>query len=425
MKKLIFAIPILTMHLYATDITELFNSLKNQPTTKIDKLSSKSASLMQKKITSTYYPTFDMFASYTHYNSLTGLKPIDPLATAERLSKKEPLPFSKDITNIGLKISMPIFIKELSSLSEKANYLSKNAKIKKKINFLQNEAIIVGANSSLEYFHNLLIALTTTKKSLQKTKQDIAISVNSGKMAGIALDKIDVKLNEIEISINNIEIQKNNLISQIKSLTNITLEKYVPMYLEKNIETDNILLLKPLQNNIKATFSDIQASKEKRYYPKVAFNTMYKKSYAPDNVQDNRNLKEDYGYYQIALSMPIYDKSKDIDIQLKEIDLLKNQSKLEKTKQELDTQIKFLKQELLLLKKSQKLKKTNISKEEQLLKYAKISFDEGRMTQEDYMKYEDDVVKAKSEYFQTQAQIWQSISKLAVIYGNDLTEIIK
>ncbi|MEO1953174.1 MAG: TolC family protein, partial [Campylobacterales bacterium] len=116
---------------------------------------------------------------------------------------------------------------------------------------------------------------------------------------------------------------------------------------------------------------------------------------------------------------------KSIDIELKKIALMKSKMKLEKTKQELEAQIKSLKDGIVLLKKSKKLNDENIQNQKNLLKYAKMSFDEGRMTQEDYLRYEDALLNAKSAYFEVVSQIWQNIGKLAVIYGVDLKEIVR
>ncbi len=424
MKRVVLALA-LPLLLEAQGISELFDALQKQPISKIDAMNSKMAKISQKKVTSSYYPKLNMFASYTHYNSPTNLRPLSPIEAAKLTSKNEPLPFSTTIQKVGLKLSMPIFMKELSSLSQKAKFLAKSAKTKKKINFYENEAIILGANASLQYLDNLLVAMHSTQNSLQKTKHDITISVNSGRMPGIELDKIDEKLNQLDTSINNVKIKRLNLISKIAELTNITIKHSLAMSLTQEINSDEIILLKPLRDSIDASLSDLQATKDARYYPKVFLNGMYSKNYAQDNVKDERDLDVGYGYYEVVLSMPLYDRGKSIDIELKKIALMKSKMKLEKTKQELQAQIKSLKDGIVLLKKSKKLNDENIQNQKNLLKYAKMSFDEGRMTQEDYLRYEDALLNAKSAYFEVVSQIWQNIGKLAVIYGVDLKEIVR
>ena len=425
MRRLFLAIPLLTLSLEATTINDLFDSLKKQPISKLDGLNLSFATKVQEKINSEYYPDIELFGGYTHYNSATALKPLDPLATAKLTKANDPIPFSKTISNIGVKISMPLFVKELSSLTKKAKSLSKSAMLKKKINFYQNEATILASNGTLEYLDNLLLALNGTKSSLQKTKSDIKISVDSGRMPGIALDKIDEKLNQIDIAINNTQIGQLNLISKIESLTGINLSQHISMKKINDIDTTNIIILKPLKNNIDANLNDLKASKEKRYYPKIALNVLYNKNYAQNNIQDNRNIEENYGYYQLGVKLPLYNRSQSVDIELKKISLLKSKAKLAKTKQEITVQAKSLQKELQLLYRSKKLNKKNIKREQDLLNYAKVAFVQGRMTQEDYLKYEDELLNAKSNYFKVKSKIWQTVAKLAVIYGNDLKGVVR
>jgi hypothetical protein len=47
------------------------------------------------------------------------------------------------------------------------------------------------------------------------------------------------------------------------------------------------------------------------------------------------------------------------------------------------------------------------------------------MTIDDYLKYEDDVVLEKTKLYKTQSQAWQTLMKLAVIYGNDIQNLVK
>ncbi|WP_458700447.1 TolC family protein [Sulfurospirillum sp. 1307] len=424
-KMLILVSMLLAMGAQATTISELFDALKKQPTSKLDQMNEQMANTAIKKVESNYYPKVDLFTNITHYNSATNLLPVDPLTAGKLIAQGKDLPFAKTIGRYGIKISVPVFVKELSDLSEKAKYMTKGAKLKKRLNFYKNEAVILGANAGLEYIYHLEQTLKATKKSIEKTKSDMQIAVDNGRMPGIAIDKIDEKLNQLEIAINNVHIKKISLISKIQSLTNIALTNYTPMELVSQVKKDHIFALKPLQEIINASKSDLKASKAKRYYPKVGANVFWSENYAPDAVNTGDDVHRSYGYYQLGLSLPLYDKTSDTDIQLKQIALMKDKMKLEKTKIELESEAKRLANELSLLKKSEKLTKENIAKKEDLLKFAKVATKEGRMSEEDYLRYEDGLLSANSNYYQIKSQIWQNIAKLAVIYGNDLRSIVK
>ncbi len=424
MKQLIIIPFISVVCLNATTITELFNALSNQPITKIDTINAKKAMINKEKINSNYYPKINLFGNYTHYNSNTYLKPIDPIEISRLTKNNDALPVAQNIGKIGITTSIPIFIKELSTLSKKADLLANSAKLKKRLNLYQNEAMIVGFNASFEYLDNLLLALNQTEESLKETKRDIEISVKAGRMAGIAIDKIDEKLNNLDISINSIKIKKETLISNIQDLTNIELRNPVSMQLSSNIDKNEIFALKPLEKVLEASNLDLKATKEKRYYPKVSFNAMWSENYT-NNTVNNKVANEGYGYYQIGLLMPLYEKSLDADMQIDKIDIIKDKLKLEKTKQNLEIEAKKIQKELNLLEISKDLTLKNIKDRENLLKYAKVAFDEGRMTEEDYLKYEDDLLQAKAKNYEINSQKWQNLAKLAVIYGNDLKGVIE
>jgi len=426
MKKVILLISmILVVNLSATSISDLFDSLKKQPDSKLDQMNEQMANAAKNKVNSNYYPKVDLFANVTHYNWATNLLPIDPIAAGALIKKGEALPFAKTIERVGAKLSIPLFVKELGDLSNKTEHLSRGAKLKKRLNFYKNEAVVLGSNAMLEYLTHLEKTLNATKKSIRKTKSDMIIAVNNGRIPGIAIDKIDEKLNQLDIGINNVKIKQVLLKTNIYSLTGIKIDKAIPMELISKVKYDDIFALKPMQEAINASESDLRASQDKRYYPKVGLNLFWSENYSQNAVNTHNNVHRSYGYYQLGIQVPLYNKTSDADIELKKIALMKSEIKLNKTRIELNAQAKGLVRELELLKKSEKLRKENISKKEKLLKFAKVATKEGRMTQEDYLRYEDGLLGAKSDYYQVVAQKWQNIAKLAVIYGNDLRGVVR
>jgi len=424
-RNLILLLTLLSINIEATTIAELFDAIKQQPSTKVDELSAKMGELGVEKVNSNYYPKVDIFGTYTHYNSPTNLMPLDPLEAGRLAKEHKSLPFANTIEKIGIIGNIPIYVKELNDLSNKAKHLAKSAKLKKRLNILKNEAIVLGSDASLAYIESLLSAMQNTKSSLISTRKIIKVGVDSGRIAGIALDKIDQKLNELDIAINNIEIKKAKVISQIESLTNIELSNSAPLNIKQDIKKDEILALKPLQELILASEDELKATKAKRYYPKVGFNVMWSENYALNNVAKDKSISKGYGYYQIGVSMPLYDKSSDSDIEIQKVKILKEKMRLAKTEQELKSQAKELTKELELLNQSQRLTQENIAKQEKLLAYAKVAFKQKSMTQEDYLRYEDALLNAKAKEYQVISQKWQTIGKLGVIYGNDLDEVVE
>ena len=87
---------------------------------------------------------------------------------------------------------------------------------------------------------------------------------------------------------------------------------------------------------------------------------------------------------------------------------------------EFTSQAQQLENSLNLLNTSIDLYKNSIEDKAKLLEIAKVAFSTDRMSIEDYLKYEDDLILEKSKLYKTQANKWQMLMKLAVIYGNNI-----
>jgi len=84
-----------------------------------------------------------------------------------------------------------------------------------------------------------------------------------------------------------------------------------------------------------------------------------------------------------------------------------------------------LSKSLTILNHSIDLNRSSIQSKQQLLDIAKKSYSMDRLTIEDYLKYEDDLLFEKAKLYQTQAEKWQTLMKLAVIYGNNIENLVK
>jgi outer membrane protein TolC len=72
-----------------------------------------------------------------------------------------------------------------------------------------------------------------------------------------------------------------------------------------------------------------------------------------------------------------------------------------------------------------KLAQKSVNEQRKLLKIAKVAFKDERMTEEEYLRYENALANAKANYYSFEAKMWQDRAQLAVIYGNDLRRIVK
>ena len=424
MKKIILLSLGVATLLNATTMQNLFDALKKNPTTTADELVIKRSNSGLEQATANLYPKIDLFALYDHYSTPTNLRPVPPSESAKFRDPSVAQPFSKEISRIGAKFSMPLYIKSIYSMIEKAKTMQKSAKMQKRLKLLQNEAILVGANANLNYLTQLKKSIELKKKSLDETLKTIKIKVDNGRLAASALYKIEDGINQIEIAQNNIALQKQKIASTIETLTGFNIENQIEMtQVKSKLNTTNIFALEPLKLKIKASNLELKAQKEK-LYPSVALHGSYTNSYA-DAYNNDKSLNENYSDIGVAINIPLGNMTKYKAIQSSKIDLLKDRNKLEKTQQELEAQSKMLQNSLKLLDNSIALKQKSIINKQQLLDIAKVNYKSGRLTTEEYLRYEDDLVDAKAKLYQAKAQKWQSLMQLAVIYGNNIEEIVR
>ena len=424
MKKilLLLSIPYL---LSAHTIGELFDALKVHSQTKSDEIVIREAEVSSSQAISQLYPTINLFGSYDNYSTPTGMVPVPPntLVGLVQNKAKPAQPFSYNIYKTGAKFSMPLFVKSIYTLSKKAKAMQKSAKAKKRINLLKNEALIVGSNANLLYLKELKKSLDLKEKSLLETQKTLKIKVENGRAPASALYKIDDGLNQINISKNSIDLQKKKLISVLESLTSIKLKNAIPMQEILDIKVTELESLAPLREKIKASRLGVKAQKEKLYPTLVAHGSYaYSQAEAYNNY---KNINEEYGDVGVVLNIPLLVMSQYDEITKSKLELKANEIELEKLTDELSAQADMLNSSLPLLDNSIELSKNSIKNKQKLLEIAKVNYASARLSTEEYLRYEDDVVDAKAKLYQAKAQKWQTVMELAVIYANNIEEMVK
>jgi len=422
LKKIILIVGV-SIYANATTMVELFEGLENQPISKIDSLSVKDAELNKKSKQDLLYPKLFGSFSYEHYNQPANIAPLPPTHATQMLQNNEPLPFSNNISKIGVAFDFPIFVKSLYTIQEKASILKVASQDKKRLAFIQREASILGANANLKYLENLQKALDIKKVSLFKTREDIAIKVKSGRVAQIALLKVDKILNDIDIAKNGIESKLNELKTVIFTLSGISLKKSIGMQKIAEINKEKIFALIPLESVLKAKQLGIKASTE-ALYPSIMLKAKYAQNYAK-GYNNDKSLSTGFGLVGLYLNIPLFDKKSYTQIKKAKVIYNKERLHIEDTKKSLEAKAQQIEKDLKILEHSEQLAKKSISINENLLKVAKISYSSGRMNEEEYLRYENELFNAYVSFYNIDAKRWQNIAQLAVIYGNDLREIVR
>jgi outer membrane protein TolC len=405
-------------------MSELFDALKTHSQTKSDEIIVKKAGVAISQATSQLYPTINLFGTYDNYSSPTNMKPIAPNVLKPMLNDQTiAQPYSYNIYKTGADFSMPIFVKSIYTMADKAKAMQKSAKAKKRINLLKNEALIVGSNANLLYLNQLKKSLDLKEKSLLETEKMLKIKVNNGRAPETALYKIDDSLNQINISKNNIDLESKKIVSAIETITGIKLDTGVVMQQMSDVSRGELGSLKPLQEKIKASRFGVNVEKEKLYPSLIAHGSYaFSRATAYNNYKD---VNEKYGDVGVVLNIPLLAMSQYDALTQSKLELQSDEVALEKLRDELTSKADMLNSSLPLLENSIKLSKQSIENKQRLLEIAKVSYKMQRLSTEEYLRYEDEVVDAKAKYYQAKAQRWQTLMELAVIYANNIEDMVK
>ncbi|AMC11098.1 hypothetical protein Lupro_07485 [Lutibacter profundi] len=422
---LFFVTPPLLKAQKVTNIQDLFSALKKHPQTKGDALAFEKAKTGKQLAYSALFPKITAFGTYDNTSVPTGLIPLPPNDLMPLVNNQSiPQPFSEEIYRVGISISMPVFIKSIYTMVSKAKYMQQSAKAKKHINLLQYEAIIVSSNANLQYIKALTEALESKKQSLLKTKEIIALKVKNGRASGSSLLIISNGVNQVEATKNEIAINRGKIIETIETLTGIRVENPVDMLeINKSIDTSAMEALEPLKQKVFADKLNYRAEKEK-LLPSILLRGNYNHSFA--NAYNNDiAIDENYTTFGLVVSMPLFNKSQYTQIKKSKIIYKSTQNEFSRLELSLKSQVNQLENSLKLLYKSERLYQQNVKEKENILHIAKVSYQLNRISIEDYLKYEDDLVLEKSKLYKAQAEKWQTLMKLAVIYGNNIENLVK
>ena len=402
----------------------LFDSLKTNPQIRSDEILMERALLGKSMANSKLFPKLDAFGTYNYASSPTGMLPIAPNDLFVMIKDQSiAQPFSQNIFRVGAAISMPVFVKSIFTMANKAKIMYSSAEAKWQIDLLKNEAVIVSSNANLQYMDALDQALEKKRTSLETVENLVNLKVNNGRSPESALLKIKSNINQIDLMRNNIAMNHEKAIAAIYTLTGLRVEQAVSMQQTGSYSNGNFKVLEPLQKKIEATQMGVRAEKEK-LYPALVLHGNYNHSYAK-SYNNSTAVNENYATVGLTLKIPIFEKEQYVKIKQSKLDVLDLQNEMEKMRMDFSAQAQQLEVSLNLLEKSVELYKKSIVDKEELLEVAKVAYGSDRMTIEDYLKYEDDLLLEKSKLYKVQAQKWQTLMKLAVIYGNKIEDIVK
>ncbi len=92
---------------------------------------------------------------------------------------------------------------------------------------------------------------------------------------------------------------------------------------------------------------------------------------------------------------------------------------------DLATEADTLAGQLPLLERSQNLAARSVDNSKKILEIAKVAYRNGRMTTEEYLRNETEVLDAEATLHQIDRDRWQVICRQAVLFGDDLTGVVQ
>lgn len=422
--SLLFLTPFMMSAQEVQSVHDLFIALKSHPQTTGDAIAFEKATTGKQLAFSNLFPTITAYSSFDNYSDPSSMLPVTPNGASYLVQHQEiPQPFSEQIFRASVNISMPVFVKSIYTTANKAKHLQKSAQAKQQINLLQNEAIIVSSNANLTYLDALTKALERKKQSLLKTKEIIEVKVKNGRASGSNLLIINNGIHQVEATKNEIAINREQAISAIESLTGIRVNTPIQMLETNTIDNSIMRSLEPIQQKILADKLAYRAEKEK-LLPSLVLRGSYTYS-SGDAYNNNLFVDTDFSTIGLVIRMPIFNKNQLTQIKKSKLNYNATLNEFEKLELSLKSQALQLENSLQLLYKSEKLYLQNIQDKEEILHISKTSYQSGRISIEDYLKYEDDLVLEKSKLYKAQAEKWQTLMKLAVIYGNNIENLVK
>jgi len=405
----------------ARTITDLMNAAAKQPGMKVTELAVKESRLNKQAVSDSLYPKVALFEKGEIYNSPTNLRPMAP--TEVNVSAGESIPFSRKILRSGFQLEMPIYAARIYALRNKMAVLVKKAEVENKINLVTRLARVVSINSSFQYLANLEKAVSARIKSLEKTKSDVKLKVENGRSSEAELIKIDNLLIGLSRQKNDLQLETVSVRQKLAQFTKTQVLLPVGMKMVSNIKKTDFIGIQKSELQVAAAQKE-EALSHTAHYPVVSlYGDMSRNDGEAYNTGDG--IHRYYHSAGISVTFPLYDKTLATRDTIASIQLEKARKTLADTRIELNTLSRKLQKQLPIVKKSLALAGKSLKNSEQLLKIARISFDIGRTTTEDYLDYESRVLTAQASVYDAINQKWQIIAQQAILYGTDLRALIK
>jgi outer membrane protein TolC len=406
---------------WAANIGDLLDAAARQPSYEVSLLSVEESDLQKDSATAALYPKLGLFSRFETYNSPTNLRPMPP--TEINVQAGDAIPFSRNILRYGLNFEAPVYVREIYVLRQKTMLLKEKAETDRQLDLLGRQAAVVSLNSGLAYLQGLEKAIAARHTSLNKTLEDMALKVKSGRSPESELLKIQKSLNDLDQQRNELAVKRLDTLREIQTLTGASLTEPVPMTLVQKPGGTSFLPVTAAQHSADAAQKEVER-RHAAHYPTLSVTGFLSGNHGEAYNTDD-SIHRNYDEAALVLKFPLFDRSLSTDEAIARVQLEKARKKLAQTRIDMAALADSLDRKIPVLERSIDTAQKSIVDGETLLEVAQVAVRSGRMTLEDYLRYESDVLAAQASLYQARQQRWQVLSQQAALYGTDLKGVVE
>ncbi len=403
------------------NITKLLEAVEKLPGLQASELETKATSIQLEQARAELYPKLSAIASYERYNSPTNLRPMPP--TEINIVAGDSIPFSDEIERVGLKVEMPLFVKSLYTLADKVKQLRQLSRLSHAMSVVTRQAEVVSVDASLAYVTHLDAAIAARIQSLQKTHDDLQMAVNNGRIPESELLKLQTSMNIRQKQQNDLRLQRLSLINQLRQLTGLDIVEFVALSLKRPVVEGQILREEQQQTSVAVAEKEVQRTWD-QHYPTVKLVGALTENYGTAYNTDE-SIDRSYNYLGINVSLPLFDKGLSTSIALAKNQLHREKKRLAQTQIDVAAEADTLRQQLPILETSMELARKSFENSKKVLEISRVAYRSGRLTTEEYLLNETEVLDTEAAVRQTNRDWWQVICRQAVLFGDDLKGVVE
>ena len=282
---------------------------------------------------------------------------------------------------------------------------------------------MVSLNSALTYLQGLDQAVEARRSSLSKTLEDMTLKVKSGRSSESERLKIQKALNDLDRQRNELAVKRLDTLRELNALTGITLSEPVPMTLTDRPVGTAYLPVKRAQLQAEAAKKEMERRHAARF-PTLSLNGFLSENEGDAYNTDSR-ISRSYNAAALIVKFPLLDRSITTNEDIARVQWQKAEKHLAQTRIDMTALADTLAGKIPVIEQSIDLARKSIADSQALLAVALVAIRSGRMTLEDYLRYESDVLAAQAALYQARQQRWQILAQQAALYGMDLKGVVK